>query len=85
MVKIQKNRKNICRFKMRYPRYSCMDVFLHCQSCRKLVQQSIVTLEDYQRCKLNHIFCSECIKEKMLQNCPICGQALEFRHKKVTL
>lgn len=61
---------------------SCMDVSIQCQQCRKLVQRSIWTVEDYVRCDLNHIFCCECVEKDHLEDCPICGQPLEYRTNK---
>ncbi|MHA1129913.1 MAG: hypothetical protein ACTSQI_07535 [Candidatus Helarchaeota archaeon] len=62
--------------------FSCIDVFIRCQKCRRPVQESLVTLDNYQRCDLNHIFCCECIEKEEWENCPICGLPLEFKVNK---
>lgn len=62
--------------------FSCMDVFIRCQKCRKPVQQSLITLEDYCRCELNHIFCCTCIEKYEFKSCPICELPLEYKINK---
>jgi hypothetical protein len=62
--------------------FPCIEALIHCQKCNKIVQQSLVTLEDYQRCDLNHIFCTECVEKYHLEDCPVCELPLEFKVKK---
>ena len=68
------------QMKKRYP--SCMDVFLWCQKCKKLVHQQMFPVEDYRHCEMNHIFCCECVEKFNLKECPICEQPLEYKRDK---
>ncbi|MHA1231844.1 MAG: hypothetical protein ACTSPQ_14450 [Candidatus Helarchaeota archaeon] len=52
-------------------RPTCLDEVLFCQICGKVVKEGIFNVDDFFRCELNHITCSEC-KSKFQDECYIC-------------